>query len=159
MVLCKAGLGPCSSEQCLVRLAVWLLYFKLNLDRQACQAQISQADDVRGGGQKLSTARPQAQMALRRNGKLVRGIRPTAHEPWGPSLSEVAETARMGHHINSAGWKSWGAFVLPTKKPRFKRRKYPSRNSANGRKPWATEAKVASVPFPWLLSPCFWSRS
>lgn len=48
MVLVKASLWPSCSELCLVKLVVWLLHFKFNLDRQACQAQISQADDVRG---------------------------------------------------------------------------------------------------------------
>lgn len=38
----KASLWPYCLELCLVQLVVWLLYFKLNLDRQACQAQISQ---------------------------------------------------------------------------------------------------------------------
>lgn len=42
MVLVKASLWPYCLELCLVQLVVWLLYFKLNLDRQACQAQISQ---------------------------------------------------------------------------------------------------------------------
>lgn len=47
MVLVKGSLQPYCLELCLVKLVVWLLYFKLNVDRQACQAQIFQADDVR----------------------------------------------------------------------------------------------------------------
>lgn len=46
-MLAKAGLGLRCLEECLVRLAVRLLYLMLNLDGQACQAETAQADDAR----------------------------------------------------------------------------------------------------------------
>ena len=47
LTLAKAGLGLRCLEECLVRLAVRLLYLMLNLDGQACQAETAQADDAR----------------------------------------------------------------------------------------------------------------
>lgn len=132
------GLGPFCSERCLVRLVVWLLYFKLNLDRQACQAQISQADYVwgkaeRGWGQKSSPARPRGQMTLSRMGR--RGLQDSwvlASPGDSASLKWKRHHACTSRRINSPGWKRCEAFILPTRNTNLKDENMPKGTAITG---------------------------